>query len=85
MEPNPFFCQHSSYRGKSLEKILELLRNFQNNCPKFSIAQWAKIRPIWDRCYDFKNIFAEKFGEKNGVFLLKKAKLCNNWIIALVF
>jgi hypothetical protein len=29
------------------------------------IIQWAKIRPIWDRCYDFLNIFAEKFGEKN--------------------
>jgi hypothetical protein len=24
----------------------------------------------WDRCYDFKNIFAETFGEQNG-FLLK--------------
>jgi hypothetical protein len=24
---------------------------------------WAKIGPIWDRCYDFKNIFAEKFGK----------------------
>jgi hypothetical protein len=21
----------------------------------------------WDRCYDFKNIFAEKIAEKNGV------------------
>jgi hypothetical protein len=24
-----------------------------------------------DRCYDFKNIFAQKFGKKFGVFLLK--------------
>jgi hypothetical protein len=22
----------------------------------------------WDRCYDFLNIFAKKFSEKNGVF-----------------
>jgi hypothetical protein len=30
---------------------------------------------IWDRCYAFKNICAEKFGEKNGVFNSNKAKL----------
>jgi hypothetical protein len=31
---------------------------------------------IWlrDRCYDFLNIFAEKFCEKIGVFDLKQAK-----------
>jgi hypothetical protein len=27
-------------------------------------------RPIWDRCYDFLNILAEKFGKKLA-FLLK--------------
>jgi hypothetical protein len=27
----------------------------------------------WDRCYAFKNIFAEKFGEKIGVFIRNKA------------
>jgi hypothetical protein len=26
----------------------------------------------WDRCYDFLNIFAEKFSEKIGVFDLRK-------------
>jgi hypothetical protein len=36
--------------------------------PKGSHRQSAKIRPIWDQCYDFKNIFAKKFGEKIGVF-----------------
>jgi hypothetical protein len=25
-------------------------------------------RVTWDRCYDFKNIYAEKFSEKFGVF-----------------
>jgi hypothetical protein len=33
-----------------------------------------------DRCYDFKNIFAKKFGEKNGVFSLT---VCKILIIAL--
>jgi hypothetical protein len=27
----------------------------------------------WDRCYDFLNIFAEKFSEKNGVFDSKQS------------
>jgi methionine salvage enolase-phosphatase E1 len=27
----------------------------------------------WDRCYDFLNIFAEKFGEKIGVFDSKQS------------
>jgi hypothetical protein len=27
---------------------------------------------IWDRCYDFLNIFAQNFGEKIGVFDLKQ-------------
>jgi hypothetical protein len=38
-----------------------------------------------DRCYYFKNIFAEKFVDKIGVFAQNKAKLCKNWIITLVF
>jgi hypothetical protein len=28
---------------------------------------------VRDRCYDFKNIFAEKFGEKIGVFDSKQS------------
>jgi hypothetical protein len=28
---------------------------------------------IRDRCYDFKNIFAEKFGEKIGIFDSKQS------------
>jgi hypothetical protein len=30
--------------------------------------KYLEPKKNWDRCYDFKNIFAEKFGEKNGVF-----------------
>jgi hypothetical protein len=42
----------------------------------------CKIR---DRCYDFKNIFAEKFGENIGVFSQTTASFCKNVIIKLVF
>jgi hypothetical protein len=38
-----------------------------------------------DRCYDFLNIFAEKFSEKIGVFDSNKAKICKILIITLVF
>jgi hypothetical protein len=41
---------------------------------------------IWDRCYDFKNIFAEKKIAKKFAFLTKnKAKLCKFLIITLDF
>jgi hypothetical protein len=36
---------------------------------------------IWDRCYDFLEIFAENI----GVFAQNKAKLLKNWIVTLVF
>jgi hypothetical protein len=37
-------------------------------------------------CYDFKNIFAEKFSKKKLAFLTQnKAKLCKILIITLVF
>jgi hypothetical protein len=29
--------------------------------------------PTWDQCYDFLNIFAEKFGKKIGVFCSKQS------------
>jgi hypothetical protein len=38
-----------------------------------------------DRCYDFKNIFAEKFSEKMAFSTQNKAKLCKILIITLVF
>jgi hypothetical protein len=37
----------------------------------------------WDRCYDFKNIFAEKFSEKISVFDSKNFE--KKLIITLVF
>jgi hypothetical protein len=37
------------------------------------------------RCYDFKNIFAEKFCEKIGVLDSKQSQILKKMIIALVF
>jgi hypothetical protein len=52
---------------------------YQKKCAQRQ--QMAKFRPIWDRCYDFENIFAKKLA-----FLTQnKAKLCKNLIIAVVF
>jgi hypothetical protein len=33
----------------------------------------------WDRCYDFLNIFAEKFSEKIGVFAQATASFCKKF------
>jgi hypothetical protein len=43
------------------------------------------LKLIWDRCYDFKNIFAEKFSEKLALLTRNKAELCKILIITLVF
>jgi hypothetical protein len=40
---------------------------------------------IRDRCYDFQNIFAKKFGKKLAFITQNKAKLCKNLIMTLVF
>jgi hypothetical protein len=40
---------------------------------------------IWDRCYDFLNIFAEKFSEKIGVLLKLLLVFAKIVIITLVF
>jgi hypothetical protein len=50
-------------------------------------SKWerSRIRLTRDRCYDFKNIFAEKIGKKLAFYAQNKAKLCKNWIITLVF
>jgi hypothetical protein len=39
----------------------------------------------WDRCYDFKNIFAESFSKKLAFLTRNKGKLCKILIIKLVF
>jgi hypothetical protein len=40
---------------------------------------------IWDRRYDFSNIFAKKIGEKLVFLTQNKAKFFKNWIITLSF
>jgi hypothetical protein len=42
-------------------------------------------RMTWDRCYDFLNIFVEKFSKKLAFLTQNKAKLCKSLIITLVF
>jgi hypothetical protein len=37
-----------------------------------------------DRCYDLKNIFAEKFGENIGRFFAVYI-YCKNWIVTMFF
>jgi hypothetical protein len=45
-----------------------------------------KNRPgSWDQCYDFLNIFAEKFSKKLVLLAQNKAKLWKKLIITLVF
>jgi hypothetical protein len=48
--------------------------------PNLSTAILAR-----DRCYDFKNIFAEKIDENLAFWTQNKAKLYKNLIITLVF
>jgi hypothetical protein len=38
-----------------------------------------------ERCYDFLNIFAEKFGEKIGVFDLKQSYIMQNFDLKIGF
>jgi hypothetical protein len=45
----------------------------------------SKCRPIWDRCYDFLNIFAEKFSKKWRFLLKLLLVLAKIVIITLVF
>jgi hypothetical protein len=50
------------------------------------VSKLATRKQTRDRCYDFLNIFAEKFCAKNWCFFAQnKAKLCKNWIITLIF
>jgi hypothetical protein len=58
---------------KAAQKCTLLLKFKKKNCTYKTIAQQAKIRPIRDQCYDFLNIFADKFGEKISVFDSKQS------------
>jgi hypothetical protein len=58
------------YQEKSGNPVLRRLRRRENKPLRLFGAIEIETR---DRCYDFKNIFAEKFGEKNGVFDSKQS------------
>jgi hypothetical protein len=49
------------------------------------LAKSTFLEPAWDRCYDFKNIFAKKSAKKLAFLSQNKAKLCKKIIITLVF
>jgi hypothetical protein len=46
--------------------------DFENFSSKTTQLKWVWLS--WDRCYDFKNIFAEKFCEKMAFFTQSKDK-----------
>jgi hypothetical protein len=58
-----------SKTGKTEKKRNEMKDNFIGRRSRAG----AGDRVTRDRCYDFKNIFAEKFSEKNGVFDSKQS------------
>jgi hypothetical protein len=45
----------------------------------------AATNNSWNQCYDFKNIFAEKFSKNIGGFAQTTASFCKNLIITVVF
>jgi predicted secreted acid phosphatase len=49
------------------------------------LKEMKKILPLWDRCYDFSNIFAKKFSKKLAFLTQNKIKLCKYLIITLFF
>jgi hypothetical protein len=50
------------YDKNRIDPIFVVRHNLLMEFVTYGICQ------IWDRCYDFLNIFAEKFSEKIGVF-----------------
>jgi hypothetical protein len=71
--------------GSKFQSVLPLLaaaspalnRGWQGGS-QMSTETTAQLCPpvsavTWDRCYDFKNIFAKKIGERNGVFDSKQS------------
>jgi hypothetical protein len=77
-----FFCLSISFRTKRVEG-----RSIWYTGQK--VLQKSEILPLttetWGRCYDFLNIFAEKFSEKSAFLTQNRAKLCKNLTITLVF
>jgi hypothetical protein len=72
---------------KPLWPIL-LRERFRRSCPTFHGFNPASKRftvSTRDRCYDFKNIFAEKNCKKSAFLTRNKAKLCKILIVTFIF
>jgi hypothetical protein len=50
-------------------------RQVQRPWGEMSEIQMYETIRNWDRCYDFLNIFAEKFSEKIGVFVSQQSQI----------
>jgi hypothetical protein len=72
MQPKPFFVRKSFKNvflvDKRAQKIWATATIFKTLPPSKPLPIGRKICPIWDRCYDFLNIFDKKISEKIGVF-----------------
>jgi hypothetical protein len=68
------YVMHNFYRAiKSSPIICAISVIFTKPTQRKQSPKTAKIRPIWDRCYDFLKIFAEKICKKIGVFDSKQS------------
>jgi hypothetical protein len=72
---NPIFRHYIAY----IHKFIFVARRGRGKRPLCK-QPYLKRAPskIWDRCYYFLNIFAEKFSEKIGVFCSSYCQFCKN-------
>jgi hypothetical protein len=62
----PLQLQFILLKGQSELKICLNAECIQDKAVFFNAPRGLKT--IWDRCYDFLNIFGEKFSENIGIF-----------------
>jgi hypothetical protein len=58
---------------KNSRQILDNTSNCEFLISMYMYIWGARGTSPWDRCYDYLNIFAEKIGEKIGVFDSKQS------------
>jgi hypothetical protein len=56
---------------KNVAQRFGLLLLFSWNCQNYTMTQWAKIRPIWGRCYDRNFLRFLQFSAKKLAFFSK--------------
>jgi hypothetical protein len=67
-EPYAYHATLSINARVKMIKYLDFLNRHLETCQKSENDTITR-----DRCYDFLNVFAESFGEKNGIFDLKQS------------